>query len=274
MELPVKLSILLLFLIWCFADALDDSAKFEPNTLKTLKECKTFSLQKSYRISKAMAYYNNKTLWLDEKHQHNLLECARFLATMTDGTVPSFFYYMQGIENYTAEHRKVIRELNTEVMDNVEMIPVVKFFLGPKGKNSEIAKGLVQLYSEIGLAASEVESITMAYNQEFFDSLNRSLLLSHCSQQYLVLNGWHLRNMQTEPVLRPDFNQIYAGIVIWVTRERAHMIAKDEVSKAFNGTYMAIVLDMPGSPEHSGAEKLAVVALILVMVVGLVDWLG
>lgn len=270
MELPEKLSFLLLILILGFADSLDDGAKMDPNALRNIKDCSAFSRQKTFRIAKCNAYYNNQSFWMDDGYSQSLLECAKIVAKFQAGGLPTVFYHIHGIEFFKAEHRKAIRDMTTEVTYYLEIVPVVKFFMGPKGKLSEIAKGLTDLYNGIALGVSEQESISMAYKQEFFDSLNRSLILTHANSQYLVLNGWHLKNMDFTPELRPDFNQIYAGVVIWVSRAHAHLIAKDEVGGFLNGTFVPLVLDMQGSPDHNGAEKLKVVGMILMMVVGLV----
>lgn len=52
---------------------------------------------------------------------------------------------------------------------HVDLIPVVKLFLGPMGKNLDIAKWLLQLYSNLAFCVSDTESLSDAHNKKFFD---------------------------------------------------------------------------------------------------------
>lgn len=265
MKLLFNLSLPLLALLLGATLAFDEGAKFSPNPLKTIRDCISFALQKTYRITKCEAYYKNSEFYLDPNHKHKLRECAKSMSKVTEGSMPGIFYKIVQLENFTAEHRNLMTALNTEVMNYVDLIPQIKYFLGPKGKDSEIAKGLTPLYSNMALAASEQETLTMAYNQMFFDALNRTLVLDKANVQYLVLNGWHLRNMDKPPVLRPDFNQIYSAIVVWVQRSHSHLIGKNQVTGFLNGTFMPVLFDMPGSPDVSEAVALLMSPVILLM---------
>lgn len=271
MTISVQLSICLLFLALIaigVTPTMDTTGRFSPITLKTHKDCVEFARQKKFRITTCDAYYQKQEFFLDDRYKHSLPKCAKEMAKITDGSIPAILYNIQGIENYTDDHRKTMRDMHTEVVNYVDLVPQVRFYIGPRGNDSMVAKGLVKLYSHVALAVAEEESLTMAYKQEFFDSLNRSMILENSNTQFLVLNGWHLRNMDKPPKLRPDFNMVYAGVVIWVKPSHAHLIGQNEARRFLNGTYMPIVYNMPGSPEHNGAPTLQVASVFLWLVLG------
>lgn len=255
MKASVNSILLLLVVLLGSSSGLDERAKFHPKPLRSIQDCKQFARQKTDRIAKCDAYFKGFELFIDPGYRHRLRECALLMKTITEGSIPAIFYRIMAQTVFTKKHRLVMMALNSEVLNFLDLIPQVMYFLGPKGKQTDLAQGLTPLYSNMALSASETESLNLAYNQLFFDALNRTLILEKANVQYLVINGWHLRNMEKPPVLRSDFNQIYSGIVIWVGRSHAHLIGKNEVVKFLNGTFMPVIYDMPGSPDYNVASS-------------------
>lgn len=255
MKAFVNLLLLLLLVLIGSSLALDENAKFHPRPLRSINDCRQFARQKTDRIAKCDAYFKDFELFIDPGYRHKLLECARLMKTVTDGSIPAIFYRIMSQTIFTSKHRNTMMAMNAEVLNYLDLIPQVMYYLGPKGKQTDLAKGLTPLYSNMALGASETEHLNLAYNQLFFDALNRTLILDKANVQYLVINGWHVRNMDGPPMLRSDFNQIYSGIVIWVGRSHAHLIGKNEVVKWLNGTFMPVIYDMPGSPDYNVASS-------------------
>lgn len=247
-------SLLNLFASAWLISAIQEAAQFYPTTITTKKDCQDFIKQKKYSIVKAKAFYKDDEFYLDKNYTFPMKSCLNMMAAMV--VRPSFIFDIENIPVFNGRLIRIIGDLVSEVDINVELIPQVKYFLGPLGKQSEIQKGVVLFETTVALAVAEHES-SLSYNDQFFRDLNRTLSISRSQCKWLVLNGWHLKNMgntraPTSFVL--EVSQIFAGIIIWVDPQNAFKISHNEVIKFLDGTYITVIFDMPGSPEVNQAN--------------------
>lgn len=263
MKFILYFSFVLVFYLYVVYSATVPTSKFSPSPLRNIQDCRNFVRQKAFRVTKCQAYYKDNQFFLDNEFKFKLLDCVSLTSSITEGVIPVIFYEVKNIEVFDHNHTTAMLNLNGKVQTYLDLIPQIRFFIGPKGQDKDIAKGLTQIYSNVAMAVSELEVLNLYYNQQFFNGLNRSLILSNAQIQYIVLNGWHLRNMDKSPVLRSDFNQLYAAVVIYVTRAHAHLIGKNEVTKWLDKMYMPVLFDMPGSPDNNRANDLLRSPIIL-----------
>lgn len=246
--------ILLHALSYCSSEK--DNVNFYPRVLATTKDCEEFAGQTQYKIAKCDVYYRRYEFYMDVGRTENFKRCLEKMKLIREFT-PSLFYHLQNVSVLTEEHVDTMTMLSGDHEYFVELIPQVKYFLGPGGSPKDVMRGVEKANTIIALSVAEVESPNEAYTQEFFTSLNKSTLLTKTDQIFLVLNGWHLSNIQFAPDIPEYFNKVYSGIVVWVARTHAHLIGKDTVQKYVSGLSLPVFLDMPGSPkEYNAASQL------------------
>lgn len=247
-------ALLILFGFTWHLSAIQEMSQFYPTPIATKKDCQDFIMQKKFSVVKAKAFYKDDEFYLDIDYKFPMKSCLNMMGAMA--IRPSFLFSIENIPAFNKRHIQIISDLAFEVDTDVELIPQVKYFLGPLGKRNEIQKGVVLFETTVALAAAERES-ALSYNDQFFKDLNRTLSIRRSQSKWLVLNGWHLKNMgNTLPptLFLRETSQIFTGIIIWVDPRNAFKIGRNEVRKFLNGTYVKVIFDMPGSPEVNQAN--------------------
>lgn len=245
----MKSALLVLIFIAAVA-AIQENSKIYPTPLRTQEDCEVFSKQKKFSIVKAWAYYDfnttgEKKLYLDKGLQYSLADCAA--CWQGELTYPSIIYHTLNSNDFS---QMDIAALEGQTDEFVEMIPQVTYYLGPGGKTSDVSKGLETLkVSWIAVRVAETERHTAYYGQKFFDDLNLIAPI-RTPTKYLILNGWHLKNMQVAPNLDGNLLRLFDGLIIWVEPRTANLIGKNQVVKFLNGTQFPVFFDMDNSPDY------------------------
>lgn len=233
------------------------NASFYPTRLKTPKDCEKFARQTRFGVARCDGYYNakRKTFFIDEGFNFSVVECGQF---NKDGRMPTIIYEVKGVKDF-AQCDMIVDMIHLEMdLDRyVEIVPQIIYFVGPGGDKSETFVNLNKLLTSWAvIKPAEKENHLAYYPQEFFDNLLEVQYLP-VGTKYIMLNGWHLRNIPYQPVLNEKFPLIIAGIIIYVERATAHMINKKDVVSFLNKNYsIPIWFDMPGSPDFAGATIL------------------
>lgn len=236
-------------------------AKFYLKRLQTLAHCEEFSRQKKAMVARCDAYYDKKEglFYLDQTFRHSLQKCAEAHRKDTNKQLQTIIYTVKGVLDYGAT--EILRDmvsLEASVDTFVEIVPQVTYLVGPGGKQNATAKKLNSLSTSwLCIAPSETENRMAYYPQVFFNQLNLVEFSSQVANKYLMLNGWHLRNIPTFPEIDRNIMNVFAGLIIWVERSNAHQIGKNEVIKFLNGTStLPVWYEMQGSPDFSFAGRL------------------
>lgn len=237
--------------------AIQPTAKFFSKRLKTYRDCQQYSRQSKYAIARCDGYYSpkKKTFFIDDRFNVSVVECGQL---NEDGRLPTIIYEVKGIKDFSENDVMVdMIQLEVKLDRYVEIVPQITCMLGPGGDKSTIAVNLGRFITSWAvIAPAEKENRLAYYPQVFFDQLYMVETIP-VAYKYLMLNGWHLRNIPYIPELNEEFFNIFSGIIIRVEREHAHLINKKEVTAFLNSTIpIPIWFDMPGSPDFAGSSIL------------------
>lgn len=247
----------ILFVLFFSEATIHPGSKFLPEYIKTLDECKRF-VQSKYDVARVSAYYDYKgnMFFIDQKKRLSLQKCAHAFDLHQTKIAKTIIFVVNDSEYNNTNLLDAINNVRVWADDlGVIMVPQIRIFLGPGGSCNELAKGLVEedLRGSVLFAASEVESMNRPYTQEFFANLQAIDNFVGTSNKYLLLNGWHLREMRTRPSLsfKTDLNLI----IVTVGKSNAHRIS---IVEALQNTPLnfTIVVDMPFSPVKMGGRRL------------------
>lgn len=248
------------------------NAKFYTKRLQTYAHCEEFSRLPKTMVARCDAYYDSEEglFYLDHSFRYSLQKCAEAHRKRMEKQLQTIIYTIKGVVDYgKTEILRDMVKLEAAVDAYIEIVPQVTYLSGP-GAKKKPAKNLNSLSTSwVCIAPSETENRMSYYPQVFFNQLNLVEYSSQVANKYLVLNGWHLRNIPTMPQLDRNIMNVFAGIIIWVERSNAHQIGKNEVVKFLNGTStFPVWFEMQGSPDFSFAGRLeAPVGLIIVILV-------
>lgn len=269
----------LLFASLHLVRGIDLKAKLYPKRLTDSQDCETFSRQSKYMVAKCDAYYDatSQSFFLDDAFKHNLLKCAKYHSKNNHNQqLPAIIYRVRNVTDYgKGTILKDMVKLEGAVDYFLEIVPQITFMVGPGGKSEDQAKNINSISTSwVAIIPAERENRMTFYPQAFFNQLNQ--VEGYCSSvanKYLVLNGWHLRNIPTIPQIDRNLLNIFAGLIVYVERAHAHHIGKNEVVKFLNGTTtMPVWYDMPGSPEFGAAAQLPRPVAVVAAAV-LLSWL-
>lgn len=97
--------------------------------------------------------------------------------------------------------------------------------------------------SWIAVKVAEMERRTAYYGPKFFENLN-SMAQIRTPPKYLMLNGWHLKNMHVAPNLEDNLLEVFGGLIIWVESKSSNRIGKNQLVGFLNGTQFPVSFDM------------------------------
>lgn len=244
------------------------SAQFYPTILTSLEQCRLFGKSKAV-FARTHAYYIDQAFYINENH--SLYSCAHLL---TDEFLFKSLIYVVQHGDFANQNTSLVNAINLVQRDlpaNMELIVQLKLFLGPGGDERQVVRGLrtEQLCAHFIYGGEEHESVTGQYSQALFASL------AHVQRHpkfnmYVLLNGWHLRNMG-RPAYLSHWQHI-VGFIVYVSRASSHRISTHDATKYLPDTEARLILDMPHSPQFidTGTELQPVLGLI-VLCVGVIN---
>lgn len=200
---------------------------------------------------KCNAYFHKYEMYIDPGYVTRLKTCFSLMSDIRAFT-PRIFYRPMEILELTGNHIDAMTALTADADSYVEVIPLLTFFMGPDGKTSNLMNGTLDIASPVALAVAERESLGLSYSEEFFVNLTRADEIKNAYMKFLVVNGWHLINVQFSIQMPVNFSDIFDGIVIYVEKDRAHLISRAEVLNFAVHFGVPIYLDMTGSTNKSG----------------------
>lgn len=252
------------------------NGKFFTKWLKNYKDCEQYARQHRYHIARCEGYYNPKDgdFYLDQSFRYSIEKCALY-NNQSVTQLPVIIYKIRDIVDYgNGSIVMSMHRLEAAVDAHIELVPQITMLEGPRGNKSETAMNIRKISTSwVAIAPSEKEMRLAFYPQIFFDQLMLAELGSIVPNKYLMLNGWHLKNIPEPPLIDRNLLNIFVGLIIWVERSHAHFIGKNEVVKFLNGsTSIPVWFDMPGSPEIGGATQLKTPLLFVVTIVALIGF--
>lgn len=252
----VTLTFLGVCLCACFALP-NGTFYFYPRPLDTLEVCTEFSGQSKFSYAKCNVYLHKSDLFLDDRYRYSLKECLKAMeSTYNDNTGLLFFNLMNMVEMNQAL-ADTVSYYNSDSKGRFKGVPIVKFFLGPNGAQTELMRGAEMIRRKIVLGVVEKESTSDMYPKSFFRQLVKAGQLQFIPKSYLQLNAWHLTNVNFQPEYPEEMHDIFGGILMWADA----YIDEAKVMKMLANMTMPVYLDIPPKPEESAAWRMTVTSV-------------
>lgn len=249
-----------------------ETSRFHLPILKSSYDCYYFG--KSFDdVAHTKAYFNAKKneFFLNKQMTFSLMQCAR--VTHQNITLKTIIYEIMDLDFKNDHLRLAINYVHKHTPTTLELVALLRMFLGPGGLNTELVSNLniSALNASFICAPSERESMTGAYDQDTFNEIGM-VENNPLYDMFLWLNGWHLKNMGQIAYIPREAPVNITGFIIHVEAMNSALISTHDGTKFVPDAKARLILDMAYSPDFIDCGQLRcgeVLMLILAVLINI-----